>query len=278
MNCISCQAEINPKWVHAIENNVCPSCGQVIMEEHLKGLFSTLRKTMEQLNPYQDQLDDWMLSNHNYIKTTSDQLRSYLPHNEQVKHPKEQKINTETQQSVIKVKTDKGEEDVFVEKLVSDDAAQDFYKRATDVRIKPLVPGKPSAYETPDQKSARLKKMVSQIHKGEILMTSDSEDEVGGMVISPDLLDNADPNVIADYQQMMEGTQQLSSSIADSMDDGVPDHILAANRSIAASKGNVSASNAADLLKLRQMQDRLSSSRESFQNGENRGKGGFSRS
>jgi hypothetical protein len=36
--------------------------------------------------------------------------------------------------------------------------------------------------------------------------------------------------------------------------------------------------NAADLLKLQQMQNRIANSRRNFENGGNRGKGGFSRS
>src|ERR1035441_8284862 len=79
MRCVSCETEINPQWSHAIDSNVCPFCGKPVMDIHLKNLFSTLRDTMEKLKAYQGQLDDWMLSNHNYIKTSSEKIVDYIP-------------------------------------------------------------------------------------------------------------------------------------------------------------------------------------------------------
>ena len=69
MKCTSCDTDINPKWLHAISNNVCPNCGQHIMQEHLKNLLTSLRETMEKLQEYPNEVDDWMLSNFNFIKT-----------------------------------------------------------------------------------------------------------------------------------------------------------------------------------------------------------------
>ena len=42
MKCTSCEREIDPKWRHAIDTNLCPFCGLFIMEERLKDLFFSL--------------------------------------------------------------------------------------------------------------------------------------------------------------------------------------------------------------------------------------------
>src|SRR5271169_5876640 len=78
MRCISCETEINPKWEHAIDINVCPFCGKHIMEEHLKNCIASLAVAMEEMLKYPKQLEDWLLSNHEYIKTSSPNLSDYL--------------------------------------------------------------------------------------------------------------------------------------------------------------------------------------------------------
>src|SRR5579885_95705 len=106
MKCITCEVEINPKWKHAIDINVCPFCGQHIMEEHLKNLLTSLGETMEKLQAYPQQLDDWLLSNYNYIKTDSPNLKMYLP-KETVKELRKELDEAEFQEkkrSVVKVK------------------------------------------------------------------------------------------------------------------------------------------------------------------------------
>jgi hypothetical protein len=49
MKCVTCQTEINPKWKHAIDINVCPFCGKNIMEEHLKNCLVSLAAAMEEM-------------------------------------------------------------------------------------------------------------------------------------------------------------------------------------------------------------------------------------
>ena len=80
MQCMSCNSEIDPKWKFAIDNNSCPFCGQVILPEDLKELLSSLRSNIDSLmESYSNQLDDWMLSNFNYIKTDSPNIKDYIP-------------------------------------------------------------------------------------------------------------------------------------------------------------------------------------------------------
>lgn len=68
MKCNSCESEINPKWKHAIENNICPFCGQIIMDDNLKGLLSNAREIFDELNScYREELLDWVKQNYNFV-------------------------------------------------------------------------------------------------------------------------------------------------------------------------------------------------------------------
>lgn len=78
MKCASCDVNIDPKWKYAIEQNICPFCGQNIMDEYLKNLLILLSDTINKLSDYEEQLNDFMLSNFQFIKTTSKNLADYL--------------------------------------------------------------------------------------------------------------------------------------------------------------------------------------------------------
>jgi hypothetical protein len=162
MKCDSCQAEINPQWAHAIEINVCPFCGQNIMAEHLKNLLSALRETMGKLVEYPEQLNDWMLSNYNYIKTDSPQIGIYAPKSgTNDRHTRENKQSNDDNKSIIKIKTDTGgEQEVIVEKIKSEDETSEFFRRAE--AVKPNIDG----FKTVDDKTQHLKNMVKQIKNG----------------------------------------------------------------------------------------------------------------
>ncbi len=283
MKCISCETEINPQWAHAIDSNVCPFCGKHIMEEHLKNLFGTLRETMEQLAPYQQQVDDWMLSNHSYIKTDAPNLIEYLPKDavKELKKAQDEKEFLERKKFTVKVQTETGVEEVQAEKIQSEEKTNDFFKRAEVIRNvstnpAPANPNASPTFQSPAEKTQYLKKVAQQIKRAgaPALNAAGAAD-----MISPEMMDQADPEAVAEFQSLLTGGE-VASSLSDSMDDEVPAHILAANMAAAKSKGGNSSSNAADLLKLQQMQERVKNSRESFESGTNRGGkgGGFSRS
>lgn len=279
MKCISCESEINPQWVHAIEQNICPFCGRSILEEHLKKLISVLRDTMEQLLPYQQQLDDWMFSNHNYIKTDSPNLINFVP-KEALKDFKKEQSEKEFQEKkkfTVKVQTETGVEEVQAEKVQPQEKTNEFFKRAEVTRaVNPDAPKSPSsqqAFESVAEKTAHHKEMVKQIRKAGTQGIT-----LGGaaMMLPPEMLEQADPDAVAEFESMIAGGEVASSLDAGSDMDEVPMHILAANQALAAKKG-AGPANAADLLKLQQMHDRVSNSKANFESGANRGKGGFSR-
>lgn len=282
MKCISCQVEINPQWTHAIDINVCPFCGKHIMDEHLKNLFSSLRETMNNLLNYPDQLDDWMLSNHNYIRTYSEKLINYVSKDilADLKKIKDDRDFLDRKKFTVKVKTENGTiEEVQAESLQSEETTNDFFKRAEVIRpSNPSAPKSPDAaivFQSPAEKTQHLKEMAKQIKKaGAAGLT------VGGQnFLSEEMLENADPEAVAEFQSMISGGE-IVSSLPDAGDDDVPAHILAANQAVARAKGSSGGTNAADLLKLQQMQERLQRSKEDFASGANRGGkgGGFSRS
>lgn len=271
MRCNSCQADIDPKWSHAINNNICPWCGSAIMEEYLKSLFATLRDTMDKLQAYPEQLNDWMLSNHQFIKTDATDI---------IKHVSDELLKThrifkdkgdvpDQPKKVIKVQTEKGPVEVEVQTLKTDDQASEFFKRANP-------PGKSGSgkFTSPADKNQHLKDLKAQIEKAGST----------GIIVSPeemaadesDGMSEDDSAAMEDFYAATPG-EHIHSAIANSMDDDIPAGILAANQAAAAARGG-SSHNAADLLKLQRARDRQQQSRDNFESGANRGGGGFSRS
>jgi hypothetical protein len=281
MECISCKIEINPQWAHAIEINICPFCGKSILDEHLKNLFSTLRETMMALQVYPDQLNDWMLSNYNYIKTDSEKIINYVSKEilSDLKKIKDEKEFQDRKKFTVKVKAENGTvEEIQAETLQSEEKTSDFFKRAEVIRTpnaSSKAPNAPVSFQSPAEKTQHLKEMAKQIKRAGSAGITASGDS---MMISAEMLENADPEAVAEFEQMITGNEVVSS-LPDAGDDDVPAHILAANQAVAKAKGGGGA-NTADLLKLQQMQSRLQKSREDFESGANRGGkgGGFSRS
>lgn len=253
MLCKSCSSEINPQWKYATTSNICPFCGQSIMDEKLTTLLLSLRETLDSLKEYQGELDDWILSNYNFIKTDSPNLISFLPENV-LKELKAKKVE-EAKKSVIKVKTETGEQEVSVEKTQSEESTNDFFKRSEAVR--PNIDG----FKSVAEKTKHLKEAVAKIKKegNPMLMISSEQSEES-----------------AEMQQYINQESANSALMPPDGDDEIPGVVLAmANQA----KGkNPTSTNASDLIKLQMLQDRTRNSKQNFESGENRGKGGFSRS
>ena len=274
MKCISCDTEINPKWKHAIDINVCPFCGKHIMEEHLKNLLSTLAQAMEQLEQYPEQVNDWLLSNYNYIKTDSPDLKNYLP-KEALKEMRKELDDAEFQEkkkSVVKIKTidEDGkvvEQDVVVEKMSTDDRTQTFHDRANNMlKAEKAVDGEPKSVT---ERTRDLKAMAEKIKKDAAIQTH-SEGGVAPM-ISKEMLSNADPEAVAAFEAEISGGI-VSSAIPDALgdEDATTDRILQANLRAASKKGGQN-SEEKDMKTLREMQNKVANAQKRL------GTGGFSR-
>lgn len=273
MKCISCEVEINPKWKHAIDINVCPFCGNGIMEEHLKNLLGSLSDIMVRLQEYPEQLNDWMLSNYNFIKTSSPDLINFVPTESiaalqpAAPAPKKQEFKEpiENKKFTVKIKTERGEEEIEAEKIQSEEKTNEFFKRAE--AIKPNLDG----FQSTAEKTQHLKKMALQIKRaGATAITSDVGEN---SLITPEMIESADPEAVEEMETLLSGG--ISSSLNDSImgDDEIPSVVL---NMASRAKGNTR-SNSADLIKLQQMQERTQESRRNFESGNTRGKGSFSR-
>lgn len=268
MKCISCDSEINPKWKHAIDQNVCPYCGQSIMDEALKNLLNNLADIMDKAKPYQNQLNDWMLSNYNFIKTDSENLINYLPKEtfkemRKIEDDKDFQERKESKKFTVKVKTDAGEQLVEAEKIQSEDKTNEFFKRAE--AVKPRLEG----FQNAAEKTEHLKRMAQQIKRAGVpLLANDSGDS---QFLSPELIEAADPDAVLEMQSLLDGNE-INSSIADpvSIDDDIPPAVLSM---ASKARGGVPP----EIYKLQQLQNRRKQSKENFESGASRGKGGFSR-
>jgi hypothetical protein len=276
MKCISCEVQIDPKWKHAIDINVCPFCGQGIMEEKLKSLLSALTATMNGFEEYPDQLEDWLLSNFNYIKINSPNLKNYIPKEYVSEIMKERDVENflkkkeeDHKKHIVKVQTEDGEEEVVTEKIQEDEKTIDFFKRAD--AGKPKIDGKVT---TVAHKTKHLKDMVQQIKRGGAPVMNGS-----GMsdMISPEMMEQADPEAVAELQSILSGGESIVSSLpdtgSDDNGDDPPAFIVQALNAKAAKGQGQGGSNTADLLKHQKLYDGINKSKKNF----NSGGGGFSR-
>ena len=81
---------------------------------------------------YQEQVNDFLLSNYSYIKTDDPNLTSFVP-KEKIKEVQKELAEEEFQdkkKSTMTVKTKDGNIEVEVEKLMPDYKAEIFHKRA----------------------------------------------------------------------------------------------------------------------------------------------------
>lgn len=259
MRCISCEVEINPKWAHAIEQNLCPFCGAQIMDSSLKEHLSSLKAVMNDLSDYNEQLNDWLLSNFNYIKTDSPDLINYVDkdvvyelYNNLKKSASDQSFN-DRKKHIVKVKTEFGEEDVEVEKTQSVEDTNSFFDRAEVKKNK---------FSSVSEKTEHLKALKKQIEENG---SSSIINESGLSEMIESEFNNNDPE---EYQALISGNE-ISSALPDIGDaDEIPSVVLAmAKRSNSKNNSN------ADFEKLKAMRNRVSASKDNF----SKAKGAFTR-
>lgn len=279
MKCISCETEINPKWKHAIDINVCPFCGKHIMEEHLKNCVTALAAAMEAMAKYPEQLDDWLLSNHNYIKTDSPDLKSYLPKEafKEIRKVLDEEEFQEKKKSIVKIKTrdEDGnviEQDVEVEKMATDDRTQTFHDRANNMlKQEKAVDGDPKSVAA---KTKDLRAVAEKIKK-EVALASKAEGGVASMM-SKEMMAEADPEAVAEFQSMIATGDIVSSSLppaSDGDDDEIPSIVLNMAHMKKSGGGADGGANEKDLRALANMQAKVQGGAKRL----NSGKGSFSR-
>lgn len=241
MKCISCQLEIDPKWRHAIEKNICPFCGESILNPILKELLSSLFDTMTKLQEFPEELNDWMFSNFNYIKTDAENLIDFVPPELLQSKPRSQ-----SEKKTIKVKTDKGEEDIESQQVLSEQETNEFFKLSGALQKK-------DGFSSIAEKTQHYKNLAEKAKKGEASLLIDSE-------------------MIEDEPKEVEIKSALSPMIAPPLEDELPNNnILNALMKI---KSKKQSSQKNELEKLQEMQKRREDSQNVFESG---GGGAFHR-
>lgn len=273
MKCISCETEINPKWTHAIDMNVCPFCGKNILEEHLKNLLADLAKTMHALQQYQAQLNDWLLSNYNYIKTDAPDLGMYLP-KEAIKDLRKAIDDEEfdKKKRTIKVKTADGEQEVEVEKIQSDSKTNSFFERAEALRDPPKKKGEePEAPKSIAEKTQHIKQMAQRIKK-EVAQGIVGQADLASMM-STEGGEAENPEFVAELQSVLSSGDIVASALPEPV-GGDEDIIPGAENAVARMAnmvGNKATAQERDMKTLQEMQNRVQNTSKKL------GKGGFSR-
>jgi len=68
MKCQSCQCEVPPAFVHAIQTNVCPGCANPIMDEQMVELMRGLADAMSQMEYNPQGIAGWLMDNYRLEK------------------------------------------------------------------------------------------------------------------------------------------------------------------------------------------------------------------
>jgi Zn-finger nucleic acid-binding protein len=289
MKCLSCESEINPKWIHAIEINVCPYCGKVILEEHLKNCIAALASAMTEMLKYSEQLDDWMLSNHSYIKTSSPDLIRYLPE-EVLQQLSKKSVKTtnspeEPQISIQKIKIPDGKggftiEPVQVEKTQSAEQTNSFFERAEVLKGAGKTSGKaPKASDEPEAPKSVVEKTKNLAKLAQQIKTEASQGLTGenglAVMMRPDMIDQADPDAVAEFQAAITSGDIIASGLppaSNGDDDDIPSVVQnMANRALNKSSSS-SNTNEKDMQSLYEMQNKIRNAQRRL------GSGGFGRS
>lgn len=239
---MSCQSEINPKWKHAVNNNSCPFCGDNILPEELKELLSSLEHTINELKEkYSNQLDDWMLSNYNYISTENDKLINYVPKHKLINKVKSSAVKeTSEEDSGVDENLESSIDEGKVTSVQDSSVTEQFFKAA----------GVSKSIE----RTQELKKMAEEIKA-------------------------QNPSIkkkIASHSDYDEDADDINSSL-DSYDDNADEDIHPAALALAKSKISKSSSdyNPKDMLKLQELHNKNKHARSSVVNGS--GKSSFTR-
>jgi hypothetical protein len=241
MECLSCKVEIDPKWKHALENNVCPFCGDNVMPEDLKNYIISLRSTLDIFKEkYSNQLDDLLFSNYKYVRTDSPRMKQFIPEPKVIYNS----IPDQTREDDSDSDESAEEKDSSVVAVQDPEVTSKFFKNAGASRHA--------------ARTEELKNLVSQIKT--------NNPKLSALVKQGSAEDMSD-------EEFME-SEGANSSISTPYDDeDIPPAVLA----FAGQSGkNNPGYNPKDMLRLQQLQQRTAQSRKNVVNGTG-GKGSFSR-
>lgn len=258
MRCVSCEADINAKWRHAINSNNCPFCGALIMEEHLKNLLSALGEIMDKLEEHPEYLEDWLKTNYKFVKEGS--IQAMAP---------TKKSESNSEEFMAKVRTEDGIIDVPTKKLSNAAKTNDFFKRADA--------------KNPAQKTQHIKEMVNKIRTqgSSGIMSNSNSEELSSANITPEMLGRANADEVEQMEKIIMAEQGIPMGMQADIDDVDDlDHLPPSpflNMPAQGQYADPSEYNAKDAMRLQNSLNKTASARNKMLNG-SAGKGGFSRS
>jgi hypothetical protein len=68
MKCKSCEQNVDAKFKFAISTNVCPFCGEAIIDVALQAILNDLKTVMERGAEYMEDVENWLFSNYSLRK------------------------------------------------------------------------------------------------------------------------------------------------------------------------------------------------------------------
>lgn len=74
MKCKSCREDIPPKFTHALSVNICPLCGQEIMDVKLQNILGELKTSLNSAQEYMEEVEDWLFSNFSLKKVKPNEI------------------------------------------------------------------------------------------------------------------------------------------------------------------------------------------------------------
>lgn len=146
MKCLSCDLEIMSTWKHAIEQNVCPFCGQAIMDPACTKLLSSLNSITSSLKEsFPNHLEDWLEHNCDFVpKSKLTELENKMKSMGRVTRDTEQKqlesdsIVTSVQDQAV---TDKFLKNSGANRYLEETKSKDLKSLVSQIKSNGVAPG-----------------------------------------------------------------------------------------------------------------------------------------
>lgn len=219
MQCKSCQAEIDPKWKHATESNMCPFCGSQIMDEELCKVFEALRDLLDDSfkSEYSNSIKDWLCSNYDLIPAsnakyhlTDDDINEFVEKGKTIAK-QELKGSVLDKMNKSSLLDDESEDLGILVDRQSPERNSEFFERAG----MPLDGN--SVQKTQKMKSARdkarseYKDLVAKIQKGEVQKSGVPDLLEKIKLYSDDNITDSDEELILEDESIPQHIMNMSS-------------------------------------------------------------------
>jgi hypothetical protein len=219
MKCNSCSEEVSSKFAHAIATNVCPFCGETIMDVNLQLVLNGLREVMTESvkQEFIPQTFDWLKSNFNLISVESDEYQQLIHNNEQLKNELEELKSRGGKGSAPLKKNIKPE-------FVVDEEGNQLQVNGTPIQPDVITSGFAERAGIKQTNQDKFKEMINKMKKN--AMSSDDSLPVGPPTSFSDMM-----NLPMEQLEKMEmaqvgGMSGPMSAIDQGFDDGSIDPIM----------------------------------------------------